>query len=190
MKKELAREPSIRQAQNFLSYHPVYLDTETTGISSFDEIVEICIVAHDGKILLDTLFRPTMPISRDATRIHGITTKMVENAPAWEAIWPSVKEVIQGAPLAIYNSDFDLRMIQQTNQKWNIQWRVPRGNSLCIMRLYAQFYGEWNPKHNSFRWQSLEDAGRQCGISIPNTHRAREDTLLSRAVLEYMATSG
>ena len=190
MKKDFAREPSIQQAQNFLAYQPVYLDTETTGISSYDEIVEICIVSHDGQILFDNLVKPTLRIPSDATRIHGITNEMVKNVPNWKEIWPSVKRFLLGKPLAIYNADFDLKMLQQTNQKWNIQWRVPRGNSLCIMRLYAQFFGEWNPKHNSYRWQSLEDAGRQCGISIPNTHRAREDTLLARAVLEYMAASG
>jgi DNA polymerase III subunit epsilon len=190
MKNDIAREPSIRQAKNFLANQPVYLDTETTGISPHDEIVEICIVSHDGKTLLDTLVKPTIPIPVGATRVHGITNEMVENAPAWKETWPSVKEFLMGKPLAIYNADFDLRMIQQMNQKWNIQWRVPRGNSLCIMMLYAQFYGEWNLSRRSYRWQKLEDAGRQCGIIIPNSHRAREDTLLAKAVLEYMAASG
>jgi DNA polymerase III subunit epsilon len=189
MKKDFAREPSIRQAQKFLASQPVFLDTETTGFSPQDEIVEICIVSHDGETLIDALVRPKIPIPMDATRVHGITNEMVENAPAWEAVWPLVKKSIQGKSIAIYNADFDLRMIRQTNQKWNIGWRVPRGDVLCIMRLYAQFYGEWNPKYNTFRWKSLEVAGRQCGISIPNAHRAREDTLLAKAVLEHMAAS-
>jgi DNA polymerase-3 subunit epsilon len=57
------------------------------------------------------------------------------------------------------------------------------------MRLYAQFYGEWDPMRNSYRWQKLEDAGRQCGIAMPNSHRALEDALLAKAVLEHIARS-
>jgi len=184
-----AKTQAIQQAQSFLVNQPVYLDTETTGISPTDEIVDICLVAHDGKILLNTLIKPISRIPADATRIHGITNEMVQNAPTWPDLWPEIRGILTGRPLAIYNADFDLKMIQQTIAKWGIQWRVPRGNSLCIMRLYAQFHGEWNPARRDYRWQKLEDAGRQCGISIPNSHRAREDTLLARAVLEHIARS-
>jgi len=33
----------------------------------------------------------------------------------------------------------------------------------------------------------LEDAGRQLGIPLPNSHRARADTLLAREVFERIA---
>lgn len=55
------------------------------------------------------------------------------------------------------------------------------------MELYARYYGSWNERYSSYRWQSLENAGSQCGIAIPNSHRAKDDTLLARAVLLHMA---
>ena len=55
------------------------------------------------------------------------------------------------------------------------------------MKLYAQFYGQWNPRHGNYRWQSLDQAGEQCGIPLQNSHRAKDDTHLTRALLEYMA---
>jgi DNA polymerase-3 subunit epsilon len=57
------------------------------------------------------------------------------------------------------------------------------------MELYAMFYGDRDPYRGSFRYQSLEIAGRQCGINLPNAHRAVDDCLLTRAVLHYMAES-
>ncbi|NJN44070.1 MAG: 3'-5' exonuclease [Anaerolineae bacterium] len=167
----------------------MYLDTETTGLASQDEIVDICLVSHDGTILVDSLVKPTIPIPADASRIHGISNEMVKHSPTWADLWPELKRHLLGRPLAIYNADYDLKMIEQTQNKWNIQWRVPRGNSLCIMRLYAQFFGDWNPSRRSYRWQKLGDAAKQCGIKIKNTHRAKDDTLLAKAVLEYMAES-
>jgi DNA polymerase III subunit epsilon len=190
MRHHSAREQAIQQAKNFLVNQPIYLDTETTGLSPQDEIVDICVIAHDRTILVNTLIKPTINIPRDATRVHGINDEMVQNAPTWTDLWPDVKRHLIGRPLAIYNADYDLKMIDQTQKKWDIQWRVPRGNSLCIMRLYAQYYGNWDSRRKSYRWHKLEDAGLQCGITIPNTHRAKEDTLLAKAVLEYIAAGG
>jgi hypothetical protein len=51
------------------------------------------------------------------------------------------------------------------------------------MKLYADFIG-------SRRWQRLEEAGRQCRLELPNSHRAKDDTLLARAVFQYMVAAG
>jgi hypothetical protein len=40
------------------------------------------------------------------------------------------------------------------------------------------------------KWQSLDAAGRQCRLPLTNTHRAKDDTLLARAVFEYMVKAG
>ena len=90
--------------------------------------------------------------------------------------------------MAIYNVDFDLRMLQQTQAHHKTPWKEPLGASFfCVMKLYAQFYGERNPKTGGYRWQSLENAGRQCQLPQPNAHRTIADCLLTRALLQYMA---
>jgi len=86
-----------------------------------------------------------------------------------------------------YNSDFDVRMIRQSHQRNWITQRFTEDNFFCIMKLYARFYGERDPRSRSFRYQTLDQAGKQCGIALPNSHHAREDALLARALLEYMA---
>jgi DNA polymerase-3 subunit epsilon len=183
---QLSRDEAIRAAQEKLANKPLFLDTETTGLDNTSEIVEICIVEHDGEIIYESLVKPTRPIPFDALRIHGISDQMVQNAPYWIQVWEAVKPILNGRHVGIYNADFDLRMIRQTNAKYHLSGEIDSA-FFCIMKLYAQFYGSWNNAWGSYRWHSLEAAGRQCRIPLANTHRAKDDTLLARAVFLYMA---
>ncbi|MBN1887736.1 MAG: 3'-5' exonuclease [Thermoflexales bacterium] len=182
-----ARQEAIQVARAEIELKPVYLDTETTGLESNDEIVDICVLDHDGAVLVDSLVNPQRKIPRDAMRIHGITDQMVKNAPSWADIWPEVEAALVGRRVAIYNAEFDVRMMRQSHQKYRMHWGLRDTSYVCIMKLYAQFCGEWNYSYSSWRWQKLETAGRQCRIALPNAHRARADTLLAREVLRYMA---
>ncbi|MBC8505848.1 MAG: 3'-5' exonuclease [Anaerolineales bacterium] len=181
------RNEAIQQAQEYLAKKPVYLDTETTGLDPMAEILEISIVDHDGNILVNTLVKPRGKIDPGASRVHGITEEMLAEAQGWDVVWPQVDTALNGRYVGIYNLDFDVRMMQQSHQRNWMQWGQPQIDFFCIMNLYAQFYGQWNSRHGNYRWQSLDNARRQCGLNLPNTHRAFDDTLLARAVLQYMA---
>jgi DNA polymerase-3 subunit epsilon len=183
-----ARKEAILTARKWLAQKPVYVDTETTGTGAGDVIVEISIIDHDGSTLVDSLVRPVGSISPEAMAVHGISNEMVREARRWESVWPEVEAAFRNRVVGIYNADFDLRMLQQTHQKNWLRWANPEGAQFfCIMKLYAQFYGEWNSRRGGYRWQSLDAAGKQCGIPLPNSHRAKDDTLLTQALLEYMA---
>jgi len=169
------REQAIKTANAYLEANPIFLDTETTGLGQRDEIVEISILEYDGTVLLDTLVKPGRKIPYDASRIHGITDQIVQDAPAWFHVWPKVEEIIKGHVLGIYNAEFDLRMMKQSHQNLGMPWRFPQAQVFCIMKLYTSYIG-------SRRWQSLGNAGRQSGINLPNTHRTLDDTLLAREV--------
>lgn len=185
------RKAAINQAQQYLARKPLYLDTETTGYQNTDEIVEICIIDYDGQVLLDSLVKPIGSIPFSATQIHGITNEMVQDAPTWQGIWPQAHLLLRGRSVGIYNADFDLRLIRQSHQMnrlASLGMKSEAGaQAFCIMKLYARYYGMWNHRRRSYRWQSLEAAGKQCQLSLSNTHRAKDDTLLARAVLRHMA---
>jgi len=183
------RREAILRAQAELARRPLYLDTETTGLKEADEIVEICVLDSDGRVLLDSLVKPKGRISADAARVHGITDDRVRDAPMWPEVWPSVEVALAGQRVEIYNADFDARMMRQSHRKYGLSWPTQAVNFACVMKLYAQFQGEWNYRTRSYRWHSLEVAGQQCHLPLPNTHRAKEDALLARAVLHYMAES-
>jgi DNA polymerase III epsilon subunit-like protein len=183
------RIKAIQFAKEKVLKKPLYLDTETTGIGDWDEIVEISILDYDGSVLFDSLVRPTRRIPADAIAIHGIKDDMVQDSPQWSDVWSKVEAILQNREIAIYNADFDIRMMRQSHRLQGRKTVRLDHDFFCIMKLYAQFYGAWNPSRRSYRWQSLENAGQQCGIPLLNTHRAKDDAALARAVLLHIAGS-
>jgi DNA polymerase-3 subunit epsilon len=184
-----ARLAAIALAREKLALRPVYLDTETTGLDPRSEIVEIAVLDHDGSVLVDTLIKPTGAIPAEATRVHGITNAIVSGAPAWKEAWPQVVAALRDRVVGIYNMDYDRRLMRQTHRQNGMRWSSPKAEFFCIMEAYAQFYGKWDPRRGAYHYQRLDEAGWQCQISLPNSHRARADAELARAVLVCMANS-
>jgi len=175
------RKSAIQRAKEYLAVRPVFLDTETTGLDIRAEIIEIGVLDHDGNVLLNTLVRPTRSIPFEAQRIHGISDAMVQGAPGWPEVWPLVKAVISGRYVGIYNADFDIRMMKQSHQQYMMDWDISSQRVFDVMKLYGDYLG-------SQKWVSLDSAGRQCGIRLPNSHRALDDTKLLRALLQHIAS--
>ncbi len=184
-----ARKNVIQEARMLLDKSPVYLDTETTGLHNSAEVIELGIVDDQGETLFDQLIRPRGKIDPAAGRVHGITLEMLAEAPTWEQVWPQAEAVLAGRLIGVYNVEFDLRLIKQSNYRAWLKSSLPDGNFFDIMLLYARYFGDWDPFRKSFRFVSLEMAGRQCGIRLPNAHRAVDDCLLTRALLHHMAES-
>jgi DNA polymerase-3 subunit epsilon len=183
------RRSAIQEAQALLETNPVYLDTETTGMHLSAEVIEIGVIDDQANVLFDSLIKPRGKIDPAAGRVHGITLEMLADAPTWEQVWPLAEAVLLERRIGVYNVEFDLRLIKQTISRSWLRWALPEGNFFDIMKLYARFYGDWDSYHKSFRYQSLELAGRQCEIRLPNAHRAVDDCLLTRALLHHMAES-
>jgi DNA polymerase-3 subunit epsilon len=183
-----ARREAIREAQALLQIHPLYLDTETTGTGSNAEVIEIGILDNDECELFSSLVRPRGAIDPAAARVHGITPEMLADAPTWADVWPAAQAVLEGRRVGVYNAEFDLRLMKQSHTRAWLRWTLLDSNFFCLMKLYARFYGDWDPRRGSYRWQSLEMAGRQCQISLPNAHRAIDDCRLTRALLHHMAS--
>jgi len=171
------------KAQKFISAEYLVLDTETTGIDLDSEIVDIGIVDNQGEIVLDSLVKPLSPIPKDATAIHGITDKMVEFAPTWKEIWPRIRKALKNSDVAIYNAEFDLKMIKRSCEINDISYSEPFTDSLCIMKLFAEYNGEYDDFHESYKWKKLEFAGNHFSIKLENTHRALDDAKLANQVL-------
>ena len=178
----------------------VFLDTETTGLGYEDQIVEIAIIDHHGRALLETLVRPTVPISAEAQAVHGITADDVATAPTFAEILPHLAAALLDRHLVIYNRDFDLRMLAQTlaahgllAAEGSLHQRLdeafaPRAYH-CAMLAYAEFWGGWNYRRKSYRWQSLTTAARQQHCRLPaglRAHRARADAELTRQLVLKM----
>lgn len=182
------RQQTIEIARKVIAAQPIYVDTETTGLDRTDEIIEISIVNDDGSILLETLVKPSRPIPTEATRIHGITNQDVQDARTWPIVWPTIRSFLFGRLIVFYNRDFDLRMMQQSHARYNLPWK-DNFNTFDLLKLYAEFRGQWDSTRRAYRFHSLANAGRDSNIPLPNAHRSTADSLLTRALLHFIADS-
>lgn len=183
----VAHPKVIQRVREILGYDPIFIDTETTGFSPTDVVIEIGVVSLSGETLFESLFKPVIPIPAGAIAIHGITEAMVADAPSWKDAWPALQSVLAGRLVGMYNAEFDLKMMKQTHSRYWLDWPLDDQRFFCVMKLYAAFYGEASTKGRGYRYHKLEAAGAACGIPLPNSHRAVDDALLTAALFKYMA---
>lgn len=159
-------------------YDPVVIDTETTGLDSTAEILEISIIDWEGNILVNTLVKPVGPICPISSKIHGITYDDVKDAPTWAEVLPVVQQALTGKLGVIYNLDFDIRMMFQSCAPWNI---TPEQNFgavgfFCAMKEYSHWVQSYDNMRKGNRWIKLEKAAQREGIVIEGqSHRALSD---------------
>jgi len=176
------RRQAILWAQEVLAdTSAVILDTETTGLKSTAEIIEIAVINTQGGPLLNTLVKPKGKIPIDAYEIHGIGSVTVKNASIWPDIDEQVSNIIHNASrVVIYNAGYDTRLIRQTRQLYNLPpLEVPPQRYQCAMKRYAEFYGDWRGQQRGFRWQPLQGGN----------HRALGDCLATLDVIKTMAAT-
>ncbi|EJD6704594.1 3'-5' exonuclease [Serratia marcescens] len=178
-----------QKAQQWIDDNCLILDTETTGLGDDAEIVEITVIDTAGKPLLNTLVKPKSVIPVSAIAIHGITNEMVNDAPSWPEVCSELYPMISGRKVVIYNSGYDTRVIDQTNEDWgitehlNIEWPTFE----CAMLAYAEFYGQKSDR-GGYKWQKLTAAAEQQGVVIEGTpHRALSDCLTTLGIIKAMA---
>jgi len=93
----------------------IVLDTETTGTSTEDRIVEIgCVELQDrmptGKTF-HVYINPTIEVPKEAVKIHGLTYDFLKTKPVFKRIVNKFLAFIGEAPLVAHNASFDVRMI-------------------------------------------------------------------------------
>jgi len=152
----------------------IYLDTETTGLSAArgDKIVELAIVDHNGKILIDTLVDPGIPIPYGASNIHGISDSMVKGQPKLSDLMPQILEIITDNDMVIYNSAYDAPFFPGGLRQCN--------SINCAMKEFSKQIGRT-------KWQKLSVAADHVGHTwTGNAHRALADTLACRRVWKWL----
>jgi len=186
------RTRAIELADEWMRVGAVFLDTETTGLGPDAEMCDLGIVDGSGRILFNSLIKPTKPIPADVSLVHHITNEMVEYAPTLLDVLPAVDMLLRQCPAVVtYNAKYDWGIWVQSARAHNLDANniIPALRPWeCAMTAYSQFYGEWNPRRGSYRWHKLSAAAAQCGIYVPDgLHRAIVDADLTRRVVMHMA---
>lgn len=153
----------------------IVLDTETTGVDSYrDRVVEVAAQRmSDGQVLINTLVRPDISISAEATATHGITNEAVRTAPLFSAIAQDLANIIGSAEALIgYNPFFDRGILANEFARASVSVRWPI--LVCAKRL-------WN-KHDPQN-RKLASAYRRFVGGEFKAHRALSDADATRRVV-------
>ena len=176
------------KAKRLIERNPVVFDTETTGLGRDAEIIEIAAMDMDGNVLVDSYVKPRGIIPKEATAVHGIILSDLPDAPTFDILWKgTLEELFRRRVVCAYNVDFDMKMIRQSLRIYGL--KPARGiETVCLMRMFAEYRGDWDSRNNRYKWYSLENAARYFGLDIPEgLHRAIADTRLARLLLLKMA---
>lgn len=102
----------------------VLLDTETTGNSKEDRLIQIAfLVAKGGENLraVESFCKAPLPIKVDAMAVHHITEEMIENKPPFleSSAFSELEKLNSGENfLVIHNAPFDVGMLEKEGFKW------------------------------------------------------------------------
>ena len=182
------RRQAIQWARSLMTRDFLVLDTETTGLSSSDHIVEIAIVDQAGATRLNQRVKPSIAIPPAATRVHGITDADVADAPSFGQIYIQLSVLLAGQHVIAYNMDFDWRMIQQTAAASSLpEPRLAKRD--CAMKQYARYKGERQANGRNYRYHKLTEALRREGLPRQSAHNALGDALMALALVRKLAQS-
>lgn len=126
--------------EKMLQNKAIIFDTETTGLSDTDELLQISIIDYNGTVLMDTLVRPYFHSSWvEAQRINGISPEDVEKAPYLHEILPELCAIFAKAKVCIgYNVKFDLAYINRAGIS------TDHLNIVDVMLEFSSYYAEKN----------------------------------------------
>jgi DNA polymerase-3 subunit epsilon len=173
------REDAVRWARSLLSVgNFVVLDSETTGLGTPVDFVEVGVVSCRGETLFDSLLKPSCPVEPGASRVHGRTTKSLAGERRFHELYPDLLEALWAKRVVVYNAPYDRRVWDAAVGRLGA--RVELAGELapweCVMRAYAAYVGE-RSKRGGYRNQKL--AG--------GNHTAIGDARVTLRLIERMA---
>ena len=161
----------------------VVFDLETTGVSpQSDKVIEISAVkVRDGKVVdeFSTLVNPMRSIPYGATKVNGITDKMVADKPVFEEVLKGFIEFIGDDILVGHNiNEFDMKFIHRDCEAF---FRMFLGNDYIDTLPIAR---KCLPQLAHHR---LTDLAIHYNIPAEGAHRALNDCRMNQIVYEMLS---
>ncbi|WP_333607949.1 exonuclease domain-containing protein [Arsukibacterium sp.] len=158
----------------------VVLDVETTGgKAGLDRVIEIgALKVQAGEVLdsFSTLINPQRYIPSFITRLTGINSAMVANAPTFAEIAGKLSAFLQGAVFVAHNAKFDYGFIRSEFTRLDMPFAMPQ---LCTVVNMRRYY----PGLQSY---SLGKLCEEFDISLTNHHRALDDATATVELLKLI----
>jgi DNA polymerase III subunit epsilon len=155
------------------------IDLECTGMNlSTDRIVEIAIVKilPDGrKMVKRKLINPEIPIPAAISEIHGINNEMVKDAPTFRQVANEIRQFIDNADLAGYNSNrFDVPMLVEEFLRVSLEFDFRNRKLIDVQKIF-----------HMMEQRTLTAAYKfYCNGTLDNAHSAEADANATWDVLQ------
>lgn len=159
------------------------VDTETTGLAVEQaRVLAIGAVRLHGArvyrgVTLDRLVRPDAPIPPGSTAVHGITSDMVADAPAFPAVFDELRAMMAGTVMVGHNIGFDIAVLAQECRRFGLEWRAPASLDTLLLA------GALLPEQSDLR---LEALAAVFDVDVHGRHTALGDCLVTAQVLQRM----
>ncbi|MBO7203673.1 MAG: 3'-5' exonuclease [Bacteroidales bacterium] len=157
----------------------VFFDIESTGLNvATDRIVEISIVKinPDGSEEIKTRrINPTIPISPEAQKVHGISDEDVKNEPTFAQIAKSLAKWMEGCDIAGYNSmKFDIPLLSEEFLRADVDFDFRKRKLVDVQNIF-----------HKMEQRTLTAAYKfYCQKDLENAHSAEADTLATYEILK------
>ena len=158
----------------------LFLDTETTGNSDKDRLVQLAVKERFvDEPLVNALYKPPVPISIESMAIHHITERMVAGKPAFQDApeYQSLKDLLESDETIVvaHNATFDVAMLAR-------EGIAPR-HTICTYKLaYALDPSDAVPNYRLQYLRYLLDLDVEA-----EAHDAWGDVLVLEALFERFA---
>lgn len=158
----------------------LFFDIESTGLNvATDRIVEISAVkVHpDGHTEIKTRrINPTIPISKEAQAVHGISNEDVKDCPTFKQIAKSLAQWMAGCDIAGYNSTkFDIPLLAEEFLRAEVNDFDFRKRKLVDVQTIF----------HKMEQRTLSAAYKfYCQKNLENAHSAEADTLATFEILK------
>ena len=157
----------------------LFFDIESTGLNvASDRIVEISVlkVHPSGEQEVKTRrINPTIPISPEAQRIHGISNEDVADCPTFKEVAKSLAIWMSGCDFAGYNAiKFDIPLLAEEFLRAGVSFDFRKRKILDVQNIF-----------HKMEQRTLSAAYRfYCSKELENAHSAEADTIATFEILE------
>jgi len=174
----MGREAAIIKAQQIYGIPNILaLDIETTGLikdGQIPNIIQISLVDLSEKIVFSTLVYQPKEYDSNFTGIRRESTKAF---PHEGQVMYILEGILRKHPIMVYNASFDVTIIKAKLEEYGMNTEFVYYD---IMPVYAEWYGEWNDKHQDWKYQKLP---KLCWNAA---HDANNDNISAIRVLKRM----
>ena len=167
--------------KNALQGHDfVVLDTETTGLTGNDEVVELGILDKNGCEIYHSYFHPEAKMNPNASRVNGICDSDLKDQPSFAEEYDVIISLLKDKVIVGHNISFDIRLLDQTAGRYRLPM-IFQDYTTFDTKSAAKLYMRSNTgKYN------LNDLCHQIGVKDEEHHQASYDCLFCLYLLQYI----